>query len=101
MVKFGYNSGMCISILQSKAFNFCTILSFFVDNFGFLCFQAIKDSPGFARSEITTRKTELKLEELQEMILEKYPAGETLISDANNKFNRVKPPRINRMEFNF
>ena len=32
MVKFGYYSGECISILQSKAFNFCTFLSLFIES---------------------------------------------------------------------
>jgi hypothetical protein len=35
MVKFGYNLGICISILQLKAFSFCTFLSFFIESFLF------------------------------------------------------------------
>jgi len=42
MVKFDYNTGVYISILHSKAFNFCTFLSFFVGKFGFLCCKATK-----------------------------------------------------------
>jgi hypothetical protein len=64
MVKFGYNLGMCISILQSKAFNFCIFISFFIENFGFLFYHAIKAQSRLREISDKSQENEIEVSEI-------------------------------------